>query len=162
MRIQNYYANFIENVLEKDVTFTNRTVLWDYGLLVLYNNPLFGIGYNSASKLSSSMLGVMHMHNLFMNILYMGGFIGFSLFVTITALAVKKLYMYRKSKCGYYLTLVIFVGFFMSLADTFDNAAFWILIMLAYHIDSLVINNKKIIIKWHHNTSPLLRIKQRP
>lgn len=140
LRIQENYADFITDKLEKDVTLTGRTLLWDYGILSFFNNPIWGIGYNNISKLSNDMLGVAHMHNLFMNILYYGGLVGFTLFLIINILVVRNLYKYRKTYCASILVITLFSGYMMSLGDTFDSAAFWILIMLAYNIGKITKN----------------------
>lgn len=140
LRIQECYADFITDKLDKDVTLTGRTLLWDYGFLSFLHNPIWGIGYNNISKLPSDMLNVAHMHNLFMNILYYGGLVGFTLFLIINILVVRNLYKYRKTNCASILIITLFSGYMMSLGDTFDSAAFWILIMLAYNIGKITKN----------------------
>lgn len=140
LRVQEYYADFITDTLEKDVTLTGRTLLWDYGFLSFLLHPIWGIGYNNISKLPTDMLGVAHMHNLFMNILYYGGLVGFTLFLIINILVVRNLYKYRRTHCATILVITLFSGYMMSLGDTFDNAAFWILIMLAYNIGKITKN----------------------
>lgn len=140
LRVQENYADFITDKLQKDVTLSGRTLLWDYGLLSFLNNPIWGIGYNDTSKLPTDMLEVSHMHNLFMNIIYYGGIVSLILFLTINVFVVHKLYKYRKTPCATILVLTIFTGYMMSLGDTFDNAAFWMLIMLAYNINKITKN----------------------
>ena len=36
---------FIEDVLGKDITFTNRTQLWDAALRVIVDSPIWGYGF---------------------------------------------------------------------------------------------------------------------
>lgn len=141
-RVQEIYADFITDKLGKDVTLTGRTLLWDYGFISFLNNPIWGIGYNNITKLPSEMLHVAHMHNLFMNILYYGGLIGLTLFIIINILVVRNLYKYREMHSATILVLTLFSSYIMSLGDTFDNAPFWILIILAYNIGQITKNKK--------------------
>lgn len=39
-----FIANFIQNVLKKDITFSNRTVIWSKALLNFVSSPFWGMG----------------------------------------------------------------------------------------------------------------------
>ena len=65
---------FIEDVLKKDITFTNRTHMWDSALRVISESPIWGYGlpgsewYNT--HMSSFAIGP---HNTILGVLIMGG-----------------------------------------------------------------------------------------
>lgn len=137
VRIMKQYEHFFSVTLDKDITLSGRTYLWDYGLLSFSQHPLFGVGYESTSYLGR-FLDVAHMHNLMMNILFTGGLLGLFLFFLIQFQWMKKIDKFRNTKEGGILILIMFFSFFMSMADSFDNATFWIILMLAFNIDKIL------------------------
>lgn len=129
-RIQENYEDFIVNTLEKDITLTGRTELWDYGLYTFLKNPIWGIGYLDLNNLPPDMLSVGHMHNLFMNVLFYGGLGGIILFLIIQLLWVKRLFKYKKTVEASVLNITMFTSLMMSLGDTFDSATYWLLVVM--------------------------------
>lgn len=137
VRIMKQYEHFFSVTLDKDITLSGRTYLWDYGLLSFSQHPFLGVGYENTSYLGR-FLDVAHMHNLMMNILFTGGLLGLLLFFLIQFQWMKKIDNYRNTKEGGILILIMFFSFFMSMADSFDNATFWIILMLAFNIDKII------------------------
>ena len=138
-RIMYKYEHFFTVTLDKDVTMSGRTFLWDYGLLSFSEHPILGVGYVDTRYLGR-FLDVAHMHNLMMNILFTSGLLGIFLFFTIQYQWMKKVDKFRDTKEGGILIIVMFVSFFMSMADSFDGATFWIIVMLAYNINKILNN----------------------
>lgn len=73
---------FIEDVLGKDITFTNRTQLWDAALRVIVDSPIWGYGFPDKiwylSKMSSHAIGP---HNILLGMLIYGGIIAALLYL---------------------------------------------------------------------------------
>lgn len=73
---------FIEDVLGKDITFTNRTHMWDSALRAIVDSPLIGYGYPDAdwyrSNLTSFAIGP---HNVMLGVLIYGGVIAFIIYI---------------------------------------------------------------------------------
>lgn len=138
-RIMYKYEHFFTVTLDKDVTMSGRTFLWDYGLLSFSEHPILGVGYVDTRYLGR-FLDVAHMHNLMMNILFTSGLLGIFLFFTIQYQWMKKVNKFRDTKEGGILIIIMFVSFFMSMADSFDGATFWIIVMLAYNINKILNN----------------------
>lgn len=136
-RIMNKFEHFFTITLDKDVTMSGRTFLWDYGLLSFSEHPFLGVGYVDIGYLGR-FLDVAHMHNLLMNILFTSGLIGIFLFFAIQYQWMKKVDKFRNTKEGGILIIIMFVSFFMSMADSFDGATFWIIVMLAYNINKII------------------------
>ncbi|MCR5050666.1 MAG: O-antigen ligase family protein, partial [Paludibacteraceae bacterium] len=57
-----YIAYFVEEVLHKDLTFTNRTKVWAKCLLLIQESPIIGYGHQSENWYSGQ-LGVTTAHN---------------------------------------------------------------------------------------------------
>lgn len=138
-RIMYKYEHFFTVTLDKDVTMSGRTFLWDYGLLSFSEHPILGVGYVDTRYLGR-FLDVAHMHNLMMNILFTSGLLGIFLFFTIQYQWMKRVNKFRDTKEGGILIIIMFVSFFMSMADSFDGATFWIIVMLAYNINKILNN----------------------
>ncbi len=79
---QNYFSDFIENVLGKSATFSNRTIIWEKASSEFLKNPIWGYGRISYKGLfAGTEIG--HMHNMFLDILIQGGIILMSIFALI-------------------------------------------------------------------------------
>lgn len=77
--IQNSFSFIIENVLEKQITFTGRTYIWDQVIYMIKSNP-FGYGWNALVTNVQTILSwgemyqeVGHAHNFILNFWYKGG-----------------------------------------------------------------------------------------
>ena len=83
---------FVEDVLGKDITFTNRTYMWDAASKVFANSPIYGYGFVGAdwyySHMSSFAKGP---HNFIWGILIYGGIILLALFTYICYMVFIKL-----------------------------------------------------------------------
>jgi len=82
LQIQNLFADFIINVLHKDLTFTGRTYIWNTTLDFIKRSPLYGYGLEDSSLRIIKMQNgdALHAHNMVLEILYSGGFLVFGLF----------------------------------------------------------------------------------
>lgn len=74
-RIQNLFKYLIVDVLKKDLTFTNRTYLWDYALNIIKSKPIFGIGYGEHNIYGIFSRSYSHPHSMMLDIMVKGGVI---------------------------------------------------------------------------------------
>lgn len=97
---------FLIDVLGKDMTFTNRTNMWDAALRVIVESPIWGYGNVDEkwfiSQMSSQAIGS---HNFILGILINGGIIGLGLYLYIFYIALRKLIAYND-----FFSNVIFIG----------------------------------------------------
>lgn len=105
-RIQEYFSDFIVNVLNRSVTFTGRTNIWAKSLEIIRNNPIFGIGYHTGDYWSATILAPSS-HNEYIYALVQGGVVLFALFLSIYFFAGKMLNRYRKNPCSQIFVAVI-------------------------------------------------------
>lgn len=77
--IQNYFAFFIEGVLGKDLTFTTRTTIWNDAIRYIEDNLLLGNGLEVFSVSYVKIYG--QCHNRYLDSMYVGGLVGFTLFI---------------------------------------------------------------------------------
>ena len=82
----------IEDVLGKDITFTNRTFLWEGSMRLFSESPIVGHGVGGAdwyrANLSAMALGP---HNFLLSILIHGGIVLFAMYCLICWMAFKKI-----------------------------------------------------------------------
>lgn len=91
---------FIVDVLEKDITFTNRTMMWDAALRVIGQSPVWGYGFPDYEWYMSNMSSfAMGPHNAILAMLIYGGIIGMLLYFycLFTSLSVPFAYRTRMS-----------------------------------------------------------------
>lgn len=76
VRIQEVFSYFIEIILKKDLTLTNRTMIWDNALSYLNKRWIIGSGYKGNIDMAN-ILGakgaISTTHNSFLDILFFGG-----------------------------------------------------------------------------------------
>lgn len=81
---------FVEDILHKDVTFTERTTMWASALKIIPDSILIGFGYPDKewylSNMSSFAIGP---HNMLLAMLIYGGVIGLFLYVILLGHAIK-------------------------------------------------------------------------
>lgn len=89
-----FINGLVQQLFNKDVTFSNRTVLWAQALLVIKENWLVGYGYGSSIVNSFTLIGQQESfsaHNMFLQILLSMGVCGLVAFVFMVCAPIKKL-----------------------------------------------------------------------
>lgn len=132
------FGNFIVNVLEKDITFTGRTHVWDIVLYYLKYSWIIGYGRgNNIIFTETSYLN--EAHNGFLEILLSSGVIGLLSFIIILYIVGKKLSKYKKNISSKILTFSIFAYMVIGLTESvFNRIEFWLLLVIAYNVDWII------------------------
>lgn len=73
---QQYFAYLIENVLNRELDLTNRTIIWGKVLMCIADKPILGYGLQD-SAVAESYIWAPHAHNYFLQQIYVGGLIAF-------------------------------------------------------------------------------------
>lgn len=128
-RIQNLFSYFIEHFLNKTLTFTGRTVIWDWALRRFWNNPLIGNGMDGIGS-------ARYIDNLIVQLLYRGGIILFFAFVIYFFMALRKGKLLKPNKINsvrirdtlFFLAII----FIMSIAESWNSfMGFYIILNFA-------------------------------
>lgn len=124
----------IEDVLEKDITFTYRTYLWDMSLEKIAESPIWGFGYLSHEWYAS------HIHtsagtgpcNLVLSLMLNGGIIFLVLFFIIFVWSIRNVYRYNDRSA-----IVLFMGLstimLMHLMEALSYVFVFYLMTLCYY-----------------------------
>lgn len=166
LQIQTYFADFIQNVLHRDLTFTGRTVIWDAALEAFFDSPLFGNGMLVYMPASSDWTTT-QAHNAFLNILANGGIIGLVLFVLMFAIVAQK--MFRMEKHPYkeviYSGMIAYGIVFITEMPSLQHMLV-IVLYLGYYLDEIIAEMpmnkpKKTALKFGRQSVVLLRGKSK-
>lgn len=166
LQIQTYFADFIQNVLHRDLTFTGRTVIWNAALKAFFDSPIFGNGMLVYIPASSDWTTT-QAHNAFLNILANGGIIGLVLFVLMFAIVAQK--MFRMEKYPYkeviYSGMIAYGIVFITEMPSLQHMLV-IVLYLGYYLDEIITEMpmnkpKKTALKFGRRSVVLLRGKSK-
>ena len=134
------FRGFIENTLQKNVTLTGRTLIWDFIMKIIPNSLIFGYGRNDIIAQNAIIRDVTEAHNGLLEILLCTGIIGLFVFILIL-LKVFKALNKSNSKISYILSMAIFLYFCIALTEsafTYTKIGFLILIIISSNIEKII------------------------
>ena len=129
-----------ETTLQKNVTLTGRTLIWDFIMKIIPNSLIFGYGRNDIIAQNAIIRDVTEAHNGLLEILLCTGIIGLFVFILIL-LNVFKALNKSNSKISYILSMAIFLYFCIALTEsafTYTKIGFWILIIISSNIEKII------------------------
>lgn len=133
-RLQDIVGSSMLAALGKDVTFTGRTVIWDGAIReVLSVNPLLGCGHDSFWN-GSAMVG--SAHNMILEILVQGGFLGVVVFVALLLLTARNLYARSAARSVALVSLAIACFLLIGLTEQTRWVPFFFFLGLGYVLPS--------------------------
>ena len=147
-RMQDIFSWLIVKFLGKDLTFSNRTVIWDRTIELIRKKPILGYGIENTEifKLKMGNQAFTHAHNTFLNVIYSGGFVTFSFFFLMLK-RISKLMNEITNKYSDYFKITFFSLLVMCLVEARDEKmGFYIILFILY-----CISNKKNSIKNKEN-----------
>ena len=135
VRIQNHFAWFIQGVLGKDLTFTGRTVLWDFALMGILQNRFLGYGMGTVIYGTNGHT-YPHCHNLLLDFLYKGGAISLIFFLVLLFLFSK---YYNKAKDKRLAKLILIPTFILLFGEITSampyKVYFWSFLVLIQYVN---------------------------
>ncbi len=132
LRLQNIFSFIIEGWLKKDLTFTGRTFIWDIYINQIKQSILIGHGIVD-SKYLIQTLNAGHAHNYFLQIIYQGGIMAFSMFLGFFFTAVNKVKNCNEKK---YVGIVIFAYLISFIFEAYSLTNMFIIVLLiAYYYE---------------------------
>ena len=139
---QGIFAEFIINVLHKDVTFSGRSVLWAQTLKLVYQSPIYGYGIGSDVSNSfyfwskGEIISGFSTHNGYLRILLEGGIIALVSYVMIYVVLYKSCKSIWNQNRGIrvltYCTLGLLLTFIFE-AEFYSTSMLFVLGMIYYY-----------------------------
>lgn len=124
----------IEDILHKDITFTQRTQMWDSALHIITKSPIWGWGYVTLdwykSVMSSFAAGP---HNFILSIIVNGGILLLSIFILIVYKSYEVIKPYFRERTGQNLIFTTLCLYFMALMEMYPMPIMFYLLILMYY-----------------------------
>ncbi len=133
--------DFIENVLGKDSTFTQRTTVWFENLQFIVQRPLTGWG-NIDYHIISDYSHALGTHNLFLAILLQSGIIGLIVFVGIIVKALSS-YKNNPNLTTQTAVCILCILLIMSFFEQYNFTVVYGIIIIAYYSRYLTVPTTK-------------------
>ena len=124
-------ARFIEEVLSKNTTFTNRTTIWFNAVSKIKESPLIGWGVQN-TEWNDTYLGGSGPHNLWLMLLLQGGYCLCISFVAIVIYVIKHA-LRETNKVTTISIIGLCICFTMSLFEVYNIVQIFLLIQLVYY-----------------------------
>lgn len=147
VRLQNYFSYFIEDVLEKSLTLTGRTLLWDITLAYIKRNPVLGYGIETTvvrglkNGKGANHPFSLHAHDRILEILYRGGIILLIIQIIILILACRKAMKHKESVEVQILSFSLFLYLTGMLTEYYDYSPFfWGFMVMCSYSNHLIKN----------------------
>ncbi len=140
LKIQNKFSYFIVNILNKDITFTGRTFIWNYIIDYIRTKPLLGYGMELPNYRynKSYIWRSYHAHNEFLEIFYTGGIALFLTFIVILFTILKRLYANRNYKEVKFLSWILLSVFIITLTEVYTISLLFLLIIVSMNVEYIL------------------------
>lgn len=137
-QVQTVFSNFIENVLNRTITFTGRTKIWTVALSYIVRRPIIGNGSILFEHLFKTWT-VTQGHNYFLDLVLVGGvtllIINAAIFISVS----KRVSMIRETSL---YTMLIFIltayGILFLMEASRGNVYMYIVLALCFNIPKII------------------------
>lgn len=136
------FQHFIVDVLQKDMTFSGRTTMWDCAFDIIQRSPLLGQGFGSYLtywNINNPFLQVPHCHNAFVDAMYKGGVLALLALVALIVIACYQLKFASSRQVRVGLTITIAAFLFMGIFGELLNPCFMAVLAIATSVKQLEI-----------------------
>ena len=143
IRFQYLFRDFIVKTLQKDITFTGRTLVWDRAINLFLRSPIIGIGNITEQKfrvlLTTSQYGItVHVHNDILDHACRIGIFGMITYFLFWAVLVIKVNRINDNRIRGLCNVAIFTQLFMAIADTLSvYGLFYLTYIYMYHYSDI-------------------------
>ena len=151
LRLQNVFAFFIEGVLQKDLTLTGRTDMWDNAFEWIMKSPVYGWGYEDhlvlASKINN-IAAVTTCHNTLIDITYKGGILAVMCFVALLIIISIRLEPWKKDRRCSFFCYAVLLFFITAQTEGFLGIYLFMMLSIAYGLPELLRKTSSIKLKF--------------
>lgn len=125
----------VNDILQKDITFTHRTDMWDSAMRVIIESPIWGWGFVKEEWFTSHMSSFAYgPHNFILSLFIFGGVLLFAVFIMIVYYTIISVKAYINERIGQYVIFSAVCLYFMGLMEMYPfTIMFYILIVMYYY-----------------------------
>ncbi len=145
-RFQNAFGFIIVDILHKDLTFTNRTFLWDITLEQILKKPFIGYGWENIDVRHTmyNSQTVITAHNQILEYLYMGGIISILVYVYIILSTCNKVKNNYNNDIIKTISSCFFVLLILNLTEVYLNPIIMLVFLFTIYSNDFISENKEI------------------
>lgn len=138
-RVQNLFAFIIVGILNKSLTLTGRTFIWDSAMEVIKNSIVVGYGETLNGTFAFYEWQFWQGHSQLIQTLHDGGIIGCILFVYLNWIVVKELMKYRNHNFTKMISATLFIIYIMMITEIYGYYPyFYVLLTIGANIEILI------------------------
>ncbi len=131
------FISYIVTFFKRDLTFSNRRIIWDRAIDGIQDKLWFGHGYQIGSDVAQ-VIGMQHPHNMYLWQLYRGGILLGLLFAILLYVSLQQSEKSKYSKLGKFFVLALSIMMVMWQFEAFgDNILIFGLLYLCFNTDRL-------------------------
>lgn len=150
LQLQNSISTFIVNILNKNLTFSGRTALWNTIIYYIKKKPILGYGIETNKIFTAKMGSIFftHAHNTIFDILYKGGMVSLCIFMYLILLVIKELNKFKNNNLSKLVSFSLLCCFLMmNFESRQEKIGLWIILCIGYNIKNIInISNKEGVI----------------
>ena len=138
---------FIVGVLNKDLTFNGRILIWNNALNYIEHNLVLGGGLHNAvasakilglSQAGTVWIGATHCHNQILQIAFIGGLFALFLFLMAYFLTLRKLLKKINNRVAYILFCSLFCILLMGTTEVLEKSEIYMILILGWYVESIL------------------------
>lgn len=137
-----FLNTIIKEAFNKDLTFTNRTKLWEISLEYFLKSPIIGYGKNNTIIYDNTRGMLDQSHNMILQLLLSGGVVSLVLFIITIYISYNKLNFKNNME-----KTILFYFFVYSIIGLTESIVFiyqlWMMFSIGYSINKICEINKK-------------------
>lgn len=138
------FAVLVEDVLNKDLTLSTRTLLWDRAIKYILESPYIGYGYIPEGKyLQITALRQMDSHNTLLQYILQHGIIGLIPIILMFVIFIKNTSKYSQHLITKFIIYSMFVSMIMMISEVYSFTFILIILLLGIFVPN-IINEKKL------------------
>jgi Lipid A core - O-antigen ligase and related enzymes len=141
-RLQDAFQWLVEGVLQRTLTFTGRTNIWDSALLAIQENPVLGQGVQNEETMMRIMR-LVHAHNAYLQVVFASGFVGLGIFLAILATYALRIDKNRASSQSRPLVIGLFALMLGMQMDVYRFDLFFMLLAIAANMHPTLIRRRR-------------------
>lgn len=140
LRLQNYLSFIIVDILGKDLTFRNRTPLWDTTIEYIKENIALGYGWqgNDVRHAMYNSSSVISAHNQVLEYIYLGGIPLIAIYIYMIVYINKISNKIKENKIVQYISIAFFALQIMYITEVFINPIIYLILIIALYSDRIV------------------------
>lgn len=144
-RVQNLFSFIIVDLLNKNLTLTGRTNIWDAAIEYIKSSLVLGYGEVINGAFAPFGWQLWQGHSQIIQLLHDGGLIGLFIFLLMNYFVIKELVKYKKTRYSTVLSTTLFVIFVMMISEIYGYYPYYyVLLTIGANVGKVIAQDKMI------------------